>query len=158
MSAGTATETPHLPQLMSQVFDRLLGAMYTHLVEAGFEDLRPTHCFNVFRFMDCDGTRPTTLARRAGMTPQAMGELVGYLERQGYVRRVPDPTDRRGRVVVYADRGTTAAEVAVKFFAEQESFWSDIVGADRFDDMKLVLTEILSFPTPETTTETKGHM
>ena len=40
------------------------------------------------------------------MTPQAMSELVGYLEQRDYVRRVPDPTDGRGRVVVYADRGT----------------------------------------------------
>jgi hypothetical protein len=34
---------------------------------------------------------------------------VGYLEERDDVRRVPDPTDGRGRVVVYADRGTRTA-------------------------------------------------
>src|SRR5690606_23391637 len=92
-----------LPQQIIRAFDLVIDDLYRHLLEAGYEDLRPTHCLNVFRFMDCDGTRPGALAARAGMTPQAMGELVTYLERHGYVRRVPDPSDGRGRVVVYAD-------------------------------------------------------
>ncbi|MGH3749179.1 MAG: MarR family winged helix-turn-helix transcriptional regulator, partial [Micromonosporaceae bacterium] len=143
-------ETLLLPQLISQVIDRLLRDLHRHLVAAGYQDLRPTHCLNVFRFMDCDGTRPTALARRAGMTPQAMGDLISYLEQRDYVRRVPDPVDRRGRVVVYADRGAAAAAVAADFFADQESHWGGILGSDRFHDMKLALSEILSFhPTPE---------
>ena len=143
MTEQQASATLSLPQLISQVIDRLLNDLHRHLVEAGYEDLRPTHCLNVFRFMDCEGTRPTAMARRAGMTPQAMSDLVGYLEQHGYVRRVSDPVDRRGRVVVYADRGTTAAMVADSFFANVESRWGDIVGPDRFQDMKFVLAEIL---------------
>lgn len=146
MSRGQQIETLLLPQLVSRVFDRLMDDLYRHLVEAGYEDLRPTHCLNVFRLMDCDGTRPTALARRAGMTPQAMGDLIGHLERHGYVRRVPDPVDRRGRVVVYADRGTAAATVATAFFADQEAYWSGIVGPGRFHDMKSALAEILACP------------
>lgn len=132
-----------LPQLISQVFDRLLGELHRHLIEAGYDDLRPTHCLNVLRLMDCEGTRPTELARRAGMTPQAMSDLVGYLERHGYVRRVPDPVDRRGRVVVYADRGTAAATVGTAFFADVEARWDDVVGSGRYEDMKQALAEIL---------------
>jgi len=140
------TDTLFLPQLISQAFDRVLDDLHRHLVDAGFDDLRPTHCLNVLRLMDCDGTRPTTLARRAGMTPQAMGDLVGYLEKHAYVRRVPDPVDRRGRVVVYAERGTEAATVATDFFASQDSRWGDVLGADRFADMKAALAEILGSP------------
>jgi DNA-binding MarR family transcriptional regulator len=132
-----------LPQIVTQAFSQLMGDLHQHLVETGHADLRPTHCLNVFRFMDCDGTRPTTLARRAGMTPQAMSELVGYLEQRDYVRRVPDPTDGRGRVVVYADRGTHAAEIATSFFADMETRWGALVGPDRLRDVKSALTEIL---------------
>lgn len=135
---------PFLPQLVSQAFNLILDGLYRHLVEAGHEDLRPTHCLNVFRFMDCDGTRPTTLARRAGMTPQAMSELVGYLEQRDYVRRVPDPTDGRGRVVVYADRGTRAAEISATYFADMEARWGAVVGPDRLQDVKSVLAQILN--------------
>jgi DNA-binding MarR family transcriptional regulator len=129
--------------MISQAFNQLMDDLLQHLIETGHADLRPTHCLNVFRFMDCDGTRPTTLARRAGITPQAMSELVGYLEQRDYVRRVPDPTDGRGRVVVYADRGTHAAEIATNFFADMEARWGALVGPDRLQDVKSALTEIL---------------
>lgn len=143
MSEASVTRKPFLPQMISQAFSQLMDDLLQHLIETGHADLRPTHCLNVFRFMDCDGTRPTTLARRAGMTPQAMSELVGYLEQRGYVKRVPDPTDGRGRVVVYADRGTHAAEIATSFFADKEARWGAVVGPDRLQDVKSALTEIL---------------
>jgi DNA-binding MarR family transcriptional regulator len=143
VSEEPTSAAPFLPQLISQAFDQLMDDLHQHLVKTGHDDLRPTHCLNVFRFMDCDGTRPTTLARRAGMTPQAMGELVGYLERRNYVRRAPDPTDGRGRVVVYADRGMRAAEVATEFFADLEARWGAMVGQDRLQDFKSALAQIL---------------
>ncbi|WP_020575832.1 MarR family winged helix-turn-helix transcriptional regulator [Actinopolymorpha alba] len=133
-----------LPQLVGQAINLIFEELYRHLVESGHQDLRPTHCLNVFRFMDCDGTRPTTLARRAGMTPQAMSELLGYLERHDYVRRVPDPNDGRGRVVVYADRGTQAAEIATTFFADMEARWGAVVGPDRLQDVKAALAQVLN--------------
>ncbi|MGI5491132.1 MarR family winged helix-turn-helix transcriptional regulator [Microtetraspora malaysiensis] len=143
MTEGSTSATPFLPQLVGQAFNLILDELYHRLVESGYEDLRPTHCLNVFRFMDCDGTRPTTLARRAGMTPQAMSELVGYLEQRDYVRRVPDPTDGRGRIVVYADRGTRAAEISATYFADMEASWGAIVGPDRLQDVKSALAQIL---------------
>ncbi|GII77748.1 MarR family transcriptional regulator [Sphaerisporangium rufum] len=139
-----------MPQLISAAFDLMLDGLYRYLVQAGYDDLRPTHCLNVFRFMDCDGTRPGTLARRAGMTPQAMSELVAYLEKRDYVRRVPDPADGRGRVVVYADRGTRAAEVSDAYFAEMEARWAAVVGAGRLQDLKNALAHIVeAAPHPE---------
>ena len=143
MSEASVARQPFLPQMISQAFSQLMDDLHQHLIETGHADLRPTHCLNVFRFMDCDGTRPTTLARRAGMSPQAMSELVGYLEQRDYVRRVPEPTDGRGRVVVFANRGTHAAEIATSFFADMEARWGALVGLDRLQDVKSALTEIL---------------
>ena len=144
MSEASTTKQPFLPQMIGQTFNQLMDDLLQHLIETGHADLRPTHCLNVFRFMDCDGTRPTALARRAGITPQAMSELVGYLEQRDYVRRVPDPTDGRGRVVIYADRGTHAAEIATRFFADMEARWGALVGPDRLQEVKSALTEILA--------------
>ncbi|MFD2077615.1 DNA-binding transcriptional regulator, MarR family [Actinopolymorpha cephalotaxi] len=146
MPANDPSSDPFLPQLIAQAFATLMDDLHRHLVESGHDDLRPTHYLNVFRFMDCDGTRPTTLARRAGMTPQAMGELVTYLERHDYVRRVPDPTDGRSRVVVYADRGTQAAETATKYFADLESRWVEVVGKGRLTTVKSALAQIVGMP------------
>ncbi|WP_336211626.1 MarR family winged helix-turn-helix transcriptional regulator [Nonomuraea sp. LPB2021202275-12-8] len=143
MAEEPARAAPFLPQLISQSFNLILDELLQRLAEAGHKDLRPTHCLNVFRFMDCDGTRPTALARRAGMTPQAMSELVSYLEQRDYVRRIPDPADGRGRVVVYAERGLDAAEISATYFADMEARWGAIVGTDRLQDVTSALTQIL---------------
>ncbi len=148
MAEESVGEAFSLPQLITQALNLVMDDLLRRLVEAGYGDLRPTHCLNVFRFMDCAGTRPGELARRAGMTPQAMSELVAYLERCDYVRRVPDPSDGRGRVVVYADRGTQAAEVATAFFTDVDVRWGGIVGRDRLQDVKSALADILGASSP----------
>ncbi len=143
LPATPVSHLPHLPQLVSQALSAVMDDLHQHLVASGYDDLRPTHLLNVLRFIDCDGTRPGELARRAAMTPQAMSELVSYLERRDYVRRVSDPADGRGRVVVYSDRGTHAAEVATTFFADVEARWGAIVGPDRLRDVRSALADIL---------------
>jgi DNA-binding MarR family transcriptional regulator len=55
--------------------------------------------------MDEGGTRSTVLAQRAGVTKQAMSQLVRLMERQGYLEQVPDPTDTRAKVVRMTERG-----------------------------------------------------
>jgi DNA-binding MarR family transcriptional regulator len=64
----------------------------------GSEVLRASHT-QVFECVDPTGTRLTTLAERAGMSHQAMGEMVDELTRHGYLERVPDPDDGRARLV-----------------------------------------------------------
>ncbi|MBK1784883.1 MarR family winged helix-turn-helix transcriptional regulator [Prauserella cavernicola] len=134
--------TDSLPQLVSRLLDQVLAGLHEHLAGHGFPDLRPTHVVNVLARIDCDGSRPTALASRAGMTTQAISELVAYLERAGYVRRVPDPKDGRARVVVFADRGEQAAKVAAEYFEELEHRGAREVGAERFADVKAALAQL----------------
>jgi DNA-binding MarR family transcriptional regulator len=67
---------------------------------------------NVFRFLDDDGNQVSELARRAQITKQSMAELVAHLERHGYVERVPDPQDRRAKLVRPTDRGRDVDAIA----------------------------------------------
>ena len=46
------------------------------------------------------------------MTKQAMAELVRHLEVHGYVVRVPDPGDRRAKLVRPTDRGREVIALA----------------------------------------------
>ena len=89
----------------------LLGRAYTHLNQRIFEGvttagyaLRPAHAA-VFIHIDRAGSRLTHLAERAAMTPQAMGELIDDLAERGYVERIPDPVDRRAKLIVLTDLG-----------------------------------------------------
>ena len=65
---------------------------------AGHGTVRVSH-LAVMRNMDEGGTRITELARRAGMTKQAMGQLVREFQELGYIVLRPDPTDRRAKLV-----------------------------------------------------------
>ena len=78
--------------------------------EAGHE-VRTAHSA-VFGNIDHEGTRLTQLAERAGMTPQAMSELVDDLVARGYLARIPDPTDGRAKLIVLTDLGNVALQDA----------------------------------------------
>lgn len=129
--------------LINEAFNRILAGLPQRLAAAGFADLRATHVLNVLRHLDCAGNRPADLARRAQISPQAMGELVGHLERAGYVRRERDPADARARLVVLDERGQAAAAVANAYFAEIEQSWRAALGARRLVDLVNALASVL---------------
>ncbi len=57
------------------------------------------------RHLPLAGARLTELARMAGMTKQAMGDLVDQCEAWGLVARQPDPLDARARRIVFTPTG-----------------------------------------------------
>ena len=59
----------------------------------------------VFPHLDLEGTRLTELARRMGVTKQAVSQVVDDLERLEAVERQPDPEDGRAKRVVFTDKG-----------------------------------------------------
>lgn len=65
--------------------------------------VRPAHTA-LLPHIDLEGTRPTEIARRAGISKQAVGQLVAELEAWGALERVPDPADRRAWLVRFAHR------------------------------------------------------
>ena len=60
---------------------------------------------HITRHLALQGSRLTELAERAGMTKQAMGDLVTQCEAWGLVVREPDPTDARARRVRFTESG-----------------------------------------------------
>src|ERR1700754_4596723 len=90
--------------------------------QRGHPDVRAPHG-NVLSFLDEDGTRVSVLAQRAQITKQSMAELVEHLERHGYVKRVPDPGDRRAKLVRATARGSEVYAIAREVVAEIEADW-----------------------------------
>lgn len=98
----------------------LVEALQAHLVAAGFDDHRVVH-HNVMAHVTYEGIRLTELAAKAGITKQAMSELVIDLERLGYLMRTADPDDRRAKLIGFTDKGRAAVREAMRTFAEMES-------------------------------------
>lgn len=96
---------------------------------AGFPN-RPSHS-SVMAHIDIEsGTRLTTIAARANITPQAVGELVDDLERLGYVVRQPDPDDRRAKRVVLTHRGRECVAAAFDVIVGLEAELEDLLGSE----------------------------
>jgi DNA-binding MarR family transcriptional regulator len=114
------------------------------LAAAGYADLRPAH-MPIFMYLDHppDGTRVTELAERAQVTKQSMGELVAYLEERGYVERIPDPSDRRAKLVRYTALGWQVHETAPRIATELEALWAERLGRERFDELRAILKQLI---------------
>lgn len=103
--------------------------------------MRPPHD-NVLQFLDAQGTRVSVLAQRAQMTKQSMGELVAHLERHGYVERVPDPHDRRAKLVRATPRGREIYAIVRETVAELEREWTAQLGAAKMTQLHALLEEL----------------
>lgn len=123
----------------------LVDALQAQLVAAGFEDHRVAH-HNVMAHVTYEGLRLTELADKAGITKQAMSELVADLERRGYLERVPDPTDGRAKLVRFTDRGVRAVDAAMEAFAHMEATLSEHLGAPTVKRLRRTLLGVIETP------------
>jgi DNA-binding MarR family transcriptional regulator len=71
---------------------------------AGFSGVTPAFA-SFLLLLDATGSRPTALAQLAGVTKQAISQLVRELETRGYVEQVPDASDTRAKIVRLTERG-----------------------------------------------------
>lgn len=62
---------------------------------------------HITRHLALEGSRLTDLAQAAGMTKQAMGDLVNQCEAWGLVTREPDGRDARARLIHFTPTGLT---------------------------------------------------
>lgn len=113
--------------------------------EAGYPDLRPAH-MSIFQHVDHPpgGTRITELAERAQMTKQSMGQLVGDMERLGFVERVVDPTDQRARIVRLTERGWEMHEACGEIVKGVEADWAWRFGAENLAELRRLLKALIA--------------
>ncbi|MBJ7451818.1 MAG: MarR family transcriptional regulator [Blastococcus sp.] len=121
--------------------------IFEALAKAGFDDFTLAQA-RVMQRIGPDGTRLTELAESAQVTKQTAGHLVDQLVRTGYVRRTPDPTDARARLVRLAERGIAAQPVAAAVLAEVEDEWRAHLGERRWRQLREALTALREITDP----------
>lgn len=121
--------------------------MFRAVRAAGFDDWTLAQC-RVFQRIAPNGSRLTDLADQAQVSKQSAGVMVDQLERLGYVRRVPDPTDGRARLIVIEGRGLQAAEVAQATLDEILSEWKVYLGTRNFTLLQQILDQLREITDP----------
>ena len=112
---------------------------------AGFEELRVPH-MAVLQFPGPDGVRPGVLAERAGMSKQAMNQLLRSLEALGYLARSDAPDEGRARIVRLTKRGRTAYARIHEILRDVEREWTAELGAKAFAELKGLLLRVWESP------------
>jgi DNA-binding MarR family transcriptional regulator len=141
----------------AQTTDVLIGALLRvpaqaihrriikELNAAGFDELRMPH-IAVLQFPGPDGVRPGTLAERAGMSKQAMNQLLRSLEGLGYIVRSDAPDERRTRIVRFTKRGRAAYSRVYDILRDIEHEWSAELGPRHFAQLKELLSRVWESP------------
>jgi DNA-binding MarR family transcriptional regulator len=138
----SAREAPeNLAILLREPFRAMTAELHERLVAAGHPEVRAAHG-SVLQFLDDDGSRVSVLAERTGMTKQSMAELVAHLERHGYVERVPDPGDRRAKLVRATPRGREVFAIARDVMAEVTARVTERLGERRVLELRALLEEL----------------
>ncbi len=108
----------------------------------GFHDHRVVH-HTVMAHVTHDGIRTTELAQRAGVTKQAMSELVRDLVALGYLRTKPDPHDGRAKLITFSERGQRAVDVAMSSFDTMEEVLAKRIGPGALRSLRRSLVRLL---------------
>lgn len=137
---GDAWRQTHLGRLLGHAmrrFDARVLQLMAHNVEvplalsnlAAREQVSAAHV-HITRHLALAGSRLTELAERAGMSKQAMGDLVDQCEAWGLVTREADTRDARARLVRFTPTGLAWLQAFHDAVAQAEAEFRAEVGAE----------------------------
>lgn len=132
---------PFIGSMSRVVWQWVRKEIHRDVVAAGYDDLNPAHVA-AFRYPGADGMRPVELADDMQITKQSVNELLGHLERHGYLVREPDPADNRGRRIRLTGAGRELEDVVFAAAARAERSLAERVGPRRFREFRQVLVEL----------------
>jgi DNA-binding MarR family transcriptional regulator len=124
---------------------RLVDELATARVnrEAGKNLLRRS-ITNLFPHLSFDGIRVVDLARKAGISKQAVSKVLGELADQGLIELVPDPHDKRAKLARFTPRGFAAIQHGLGVLASLEQELAQKIGPRRMRALGEALTALLA--------------
>ncbi|WP_299983212.1 MarR family winged helix-turn-helix transcriptional regulator [Desulfobacula sp.] len=109
---------PLPPDCPYYLLSRATLAVTSHLkkgfADEGISTIRPAYLGVLLSLWDKDGLKANELGKRAGLEPSTMTGLLDRMERDGLVRRAPDPNDRRANRIHLTQGGVDAEVSATK--------------------------------------------
>ena len=100
--------------------------------------LRASHTA-LFPHLDAEGVRGAELAKKLGVTKQAISQLVTELEEWGVVEQIADPKDGRAKLVRFSKKGERSLLYGLSVLGELETELSDKIGKRRMQELHTAL-------------------
>ncbi len=128
------------------VLARRLSAIVTDEVLGVVVQLEPRMRFahlRVLAALEGGPARASTVAERLGTTKQTVGPVVAELVEWGVLIRIPDPTDRRAKLLHFTEEGLRIGRCALGAAQALEQRWRSAVGPDELDRCKRTLWRLI---------------
>jgi DNA-binding MarR family transcriptional regulator len=143
-SKSTAARSRARPDAPEEKWLRYRGNVARHLIgisrdlesrvvrsldeDGGYQGLRPS--FGPLLSLLWDEGQPlTAIADELAISKQACSQLANLVQEAGYVERMPNPQDRRSKVVSLTERGRSLVEEGVRLILEIEFEYKTLLGA-----------------------------
>lgn len=108
------------------------------LQEKGFRGFRASH-MNLLRHIDLGGTRISEIAERARLSKQAIGQLVASSEAEKLVQTIPDPADRRAKIVAFTNLGRAVIDAEREVMERIDADLKRVLGEPGFAELREAL-------------------
>tara|TARA_R110000868_G_scaffold122877_2_gene325774 strand:- start:8876 stop:9346 length:471 start_codon:yes stop_codon:yes gene_type:complete len=127
--------------LMAQLLNRFMwfdGALQSNLEKRGWGGVRRLESMTMV-YVHSGITRPTELARLIGVTRQSMNTALRELEEKQLVRLVPDPDDKRCKIVTFDPAGAAMRAEAQDVMGGLEALLNERLGKGAADKLAALL-------------------
>ncbi|WP_422365217.1 MarR family winged helix-turn-helix transcriptional regulator [Pelagibius sp.] len=144
-ASGNTTELSpdHIGWLIWQAAFLWKDAYMAAMQEAGHDWYSKAQS-NITAFLDPRGGTPQKrLVERSGLTKQAVQQLVDDLEAAGIVQRVPDPGDKRAKIIRYTDKGKAALRDGTRIKRRIEARMTESLGEAGIKQLRANLSRII---------------
>src|SRR3954447_9561953 len=131
VTARLARIGPHLARRQEEVF----GRFGLNRGEVGL--------LSSLRIAQPHQLSPTRLARGLMLSSAGVTSRIDRLERRGFVRRLPDPNDRRGVIIELTPEGLDAVDAAVTALAASDRQLLERLDADEIEQLESLLRKLL---------------
>ncbi len=141
-SLGDPKECPYY--LISRVSLAITSALKGGFSEAGVERVRPGYMGVLLVLWREDNLKVNELGRQAGLEPSTMTGLIDRMERDRFVKRVPDPADRRVMRIQLTEEGRGVQSAALRVV---DRILADALGgvsAKEIASLKEILRRVLT--------------
>jgi DNA-binding MarR family transcriptional regulator len=140
-------EDPELSSSMAQSFGQVLiksARLYNESAIAQLREhvpgVRTAHTL-LFPFVPMSGVRLTDLAKKVGVSKQAVAQLVDELVVMGAFVKVPDPSDGRARLIQWSDGSQIRSGLAA--LEQVQRPLVQALGAERMARLQADLGDVL---------------
>ncbi|MET9268713.1 MarR family winged helix-turn-helix transcriptional regulator [Kribbella sp. NPDC003557] len=143
MSRPQVRRPAHKPLIA--LVERANRALQTDLVRQaharGHTEVKMTHN-SVFATLHTGPGRAADMAARAGITRQSMGEVIRDMVALDLLEMLPDPNDRRAKVVTYSEHGMEVAGDGFSYLADLEDLFAEEFGEHEYAVVRDVLARL----------------